>query len=69
MEEEKKTNKLEETEAAPIEAKKETIHFPWAIAIIIGVLIVCMVVFFVLAKVFEAKEAAASTSQIISSSL
>ena len=25
--EEKKTNQLEETEAAPIETKKETIHF------------------------------------------
>ena len=68
MSEEKK-QVLEETEAAPIEAKKETIHFPWAIAIVIAVLIVCIVVFFVLAKVFEAKEAAASTSQIISSSL
>ena len=68
MSEEKKPV-LEETEAAPIEAKKETIHFPWAIAIVIAVLIVCIVVFFVLAKVFEAKEAAASTSQIISSSL
>ena len=69
MVEEKKTEKLEETEAAPIEAKKETIHFPWAIAIVIAALIVCMVVFFVLAKVFEAKEVVTSSSQIISSSL
>ena len=67
--EEKKTNQLEETEAAPIEVKKETIHFPWAWAIIFGVIIVCMIVFFVLAKVFDAKETAASSSQIISSSL
>ena len=69
MEEERKTSELEETAAVEIDQKRETIHFPWAIAIVIAVLIVCIVVFFVLAKVFEAKEAAASTSQIISSSL
>ena len=52
MEEEKKTNELEETETAPIDEKKETIHFPWAMGIIIGVLmvliIVCIIVIFVL---------------------
>ena len=37
MEEEKKTE-LEETEAAPIDEKRETIHVPWFMVIVMGVL-------------------------------
>ena len=51
MEEEKKTNELEETEAAPIDAKRETIHFPWAMAIVIGVLALCMIACFIVVMI------------------
>lgn len=53
MEEEKKTSELEETETVPIDEKKETIHFPALGAVIIGVLMVAIVVFFILAMVFK----------------
>ena len=51
MEEEKK--ELEETEAVPVDPKKETIHFPWAIAIIMGVLMVLIIACFIIIKVLE----------------
>ena len=70
MEEEKKTNEeLEETEAAPIDQKKETIHFPWAIAIIIGVLMVLMIACFIVVMILGPVNPVTSSSQISSSSL
>ena len=53
MEEEKKTEEVEETEAYPIDPKKETIHFPWAFAIIGGVLLVLMIACFVVIWILE----------------
>ena len=38
MEEENKV--LEETETYPIDGKRETIHFPWFIALVMAVLMV-----------------------------
>ena len=70
MEEEKKTNEeLEETEAAPIDQKKETIHFPWAIAIIIGVLMVLMIACFIVVMILGPVNPVTSSSQISGSSL
>ena len=51
MEEEKK--ELEETEAVPVDERKETIHFPWAIAIIMGVLMLLIIACFIIIKVLE----------------
>lgn len=53
MEEEKKTNEPQETEVYPIDPKRETIRFPWAIAIIAGVLIVLMIACFIVIWVLE----------------
>ena len=52
MEEEKK-NELEETESVPVNEKSETIHFPWAMAIIIGVLMVIIIALFVTIMILE----------------
>ena len=63
MEEEKKTNELEETEAAPIDAKRETIHFPWAMAIVIGVLALCMIACFIVVMFLGPVNPVTSSSQ------
>ena len=69
MEEEKKTSELEETEAAPIEERKETMHFPWAIAIIIGVLMALIIACFIVIMVLGPQDPVTSSSQISGSSL
>ena len=51
--EDNKEKPIEETETVPIEEDKETIHFPWAIAIIIGVLMVLIIACFIVIKVLE----------------
>ena len=52
MEEEKKTE-LQETEVVPVDEKRETIHFPWFIAIVMGVLMVLIIACFIVIKVLE----------------
>ena len=52
MLEEKKTE-LEETEVVPVDEKRETIHFPWFIAIVMGVLMVLIIACFIVIKVLE----------------
>ena len=49
----RKTDELEETESVPVEERKETIHFPWAIAIIIGVLMILIIACIIVIKVLE----------------
>ena len=49
----RKSDELEETESVPVEERKETIHFPWAIAIIIGVLMILIIACFIVIKVIE----------------
>ena len=51
--EEKQESKLEETEAVPIDVDKETIHFPWFIAIIIGVLMIAIIGLIIAIKIIE----------------
>ena len=50
---EEKNEIIEETESVPIDEKKETIHFPWAIAIIIGVLALLIIACFIVIWVLE----------------
>ena len=69
MEEEKKTNELSETEVAPIDAKKETIHFPWTFAIIIGVLMVLIIACFITVMILGPADPVTSSSQNSVSSL
>ena len=44
---------IEETEVAPIDEKIETIHFPWFIAIVIGVLMVAIIGLIIAIKIIE----------------
>ena len=67
MEEEKK--ELEETEAVPVDHKKETIHFPWAIAIIIGVLMLLIIACFIVVMILGPGDPVTSSSQISGSSM
>ena len=69
MSEEKKTNELEETEVVPVDDKKETIHFPWAMAIIIGVLMVLIIACFIVIMVLGPQDSVTSSSQISESLL
>ena len=70
MEEEKvENNELEETEAVPVDERKETMEFPWAIAIIIGVLMVLIIACFIVIMVLGPEDPITSSSEIISSSL
>ena len=69
MSEEKKTNELEETEVVPVDDKKETIHFPWAMAIIIGVLMVLIIACFIVIMVLGPQDPVTSSSQISESLL
>ena len=49
----KEEPKMEETEVAPIDEKIETIHFPWFIAIVIGVLMVAIIGLIIAIKIIE----------------
>ena len=53
MNEEKKLNEIEETEAVPVDEKNETIHFPWGVAIVIGVLMLLILICFKVIRVYE----------------
>ena len=50
---ENKEKVLEEIESVPIDEKEETIHFPWFIAIIIGVLMLAIIGLIIAIKVIE----------------
>lgn len=50
----KATKEIEETEAVEIDEKNETIHFPWFIAIVIGVLMILIIACIIVIKVLEA---------------
>ena len=67
--EERKTEELEPTEVVPIDQKRETIHFPWAIAIIMGVLMLCIIVCFIVVMILGPVDPAASSSAISSSAV
>ena len=69
MEEEKKTRELQETEAVPINNKIETVRFPWAVAIIIGVLMLLVIICFVVVMILGPEDPVTSSSQISASSL
>ena len=49
----RKDEKLEETEVVPVDEKHETIHFPWFIAVVIGVLMVAIIGLIIAIKIIE----------------
>ena len=53
MKEEEKIPVVEETESYPVNPKKETIKFPWAITIIMGILVLLIVACFIAIWVLE----------------
>ena len=67
--EERKTEDLEPTEVVPIDSKRETIHFPWAIAIIMGVLMLCIIVCFIVVMILGPVNTSSSSSAISSSAV
>ena len=58
------TSELEATEVVPIDEKRETIQFPWAIAIIIGVLMVLIIACFIVIMILGPEDPATSSSDI-----
>lgn len=69
MEKEKILNEPQETEVVPIDEKKETIHFPWTMAIIIGVLMLLIIACFVVVMILGPGDSLTSSSQISESLL
>ena len=67
--EERKNEELEETEAVPVDSKKETIRFPWAIAIVMGVLMLCIIACFIVIMVLGPENSPAAHSSISSSAV
>ncbi len=59
-----KDKELDETEVVPVDERKETMHFPWAIAIIIGVLMLLIIACFIVIMVLGPEDPATSNSQI-----
>ena len=60
----KPTSELEATESVPVDEKKKTIHFPWFIAIIIGVLMVLIIACFIVVMILGPQDPDSSSSQI-----
>ena len=56
--------KIEEADANELEEKKETIHFPWTIAIIIGVLMVLIIACLIVILILNPGNTVTSSSQI-----
>ena len=59
-----KDKELDETEVVPVDERKETMHFPWTIAIIIGVLMLLIIACFIVIMVLGPEDPATSSSQI-----
>ena len=67
MTEGRKTKDLEPTEVAPIDEKRETIRFPWFIAIIMGILMVAIIACFIVVMILGPVQVDTSTTSSIQS--
>ena len=67
--EERKTEELEPTEVVPIDQKRETIHFPWGMAIIMGILMLCIIVSFIVVMILGPVNSSSASSVISSSAV
>lgn len=67
--ERRKVEDLEPTEVVPVDQKRETIHFPWGMAIIMGVLMLCIIVCFIVVMILGPVNTATSSSLISSSAV
>ena len=59
-----KDKELDETEVVPVDERKETMHFPWSVAIVIGVLMVLIIACFIVVMVLEHDNPSTSSSNI-----
>ena len=64
MDKEKILHEQQETEVVPIDEKRETIHFPWVAALIIGVLMLLIIACFIVIMVLGPGDPVTSSSQI-----
>ena len=64
MDKEKILNEPTETETVPVDNQKETIHFPWAVAIIIGVLMLLIIACFIVVMILGPGDPVTFSSQI-----
>lgn len=67
--EKRKVEDLEPTETVPVDPKRETITFPWGIAIIMGVLMLCIIVCFIVVMILGPVNSTSSSSLISSSAV
>lgn len=67
--ERRKVEDLEPTETVPVDPKRETITFPWGIAIIMGVLMLCIIVCFIVVMILGPVNSTSSSSLISSSAV
>ncbi len=67
--ERRKVEDLEPTETVPVDPKRETITFPWGMAIIMGVLMLCIIVCFVVVMILGPVNSTSSSSLISSSAV
>lgn len=61
---ENQETKIEEVEESEVSDKPEKIHFPWTIAIIIGVLVVLIIACFIVVMILGPVNPVTSSSQI-----
>ncbi len=67
--EERKTEELEPTEVVPVDQKRETIHFPWGMAIIMGILMLCIIACFIVVMILGPVNSSSASSVISSSAV
>lgn len=67
--ERRKVEDLEPTETVPVDPKRETITFPWGMAIIMGVLMLCIIACFIVVMILGPVNSTSSSSLISSSAV
>ena len=67
--EKRKAEDLEPTETVPVDPKREAITFPWGMAIIMGVLTLCIIVCFIVVMILGPVNSTSSSSLISSSAV
>ena len=67
--EKRKVEDLEPTETVPVDPKRETITFPWGMAIIMGVLMLCIIVCLIVVMILGPVNSTSSSSLISSSAV
>ena len=69
MEERRKVEDLEPTETVPVDPKRETIHIPWGMAIIMGILMVFIIACFIVVMILGPVNTASTSSALSSSAV